>query len=234
MTLRLESGIWETAVADPKLGESVPAAPIAWDGLVFAGNASGDAEGGKGRVYALEIDWCTTVSLQTNPATPRPLPGHTWFGIRRATRFICSADKIGATKVWAGWISAVDADSGVWKLRLEVQLPDRGRGDADRRRRRDVRRCWRQRRKRQEVVGPEDRRRDRRWRPPSHMWLAADKRSSWQLALRNVDMPTAVTTSKDRRAGHRQRLLDLLRHKRRERLMDSCDQVEQPPVSHVA
>jgi alcohol dehydrogenase (cytochrome c) len=27
--------IWETAIADPKLGESVPSAPIAWDGLVF-------------------------------------------------------------------------------------------------------------------------------------------------------------------------------------------------------
>ena len=46
--------IWETAIADPKLGESVPAAPIAWDGLVFVGNASGDAKGGKGRVYGLD------------------------------------------------------------------------------------------------------------------------------------------------------------------------------------
>ena len=46
--------IWETAIADPKLGESVGAAPIAWDGLVFVGNASGDAKGGKGRVYGLD------------------------------------------------------------------------------------------------------------------------------------------------------------------------------------
>jgi len=46
--------IWETAIADPSLGESAPAAPIAWDGLVFIGNASGDARGGKGRVYALD------------------------------------------------------------------------------------------------------------------------------------------------------------------------------------
>src|SRR5579872_3726094 len=27
--------VWETTVADPKLGESTPAAPIAWDGLVL-------------------------------------------------------------------------------------------------------------------------------------------------------------------------------------------------------
>src|SRR5262249_16248060 len=30
--------IWETTIADRKLGESVPAAPIVWDGLVFIGN----------------------------------------------------------------------------------------------------------------------------------------------------------------------------------------------------
>jgi alcohol dehydrogenase (cytochrome c) len=54
--------VWERAIADPKLGESVPAAPIAWEGLVFAGNAGGDNKGVKGRMYALdaatgEIRW---------------------------------------------------------------------------------------------------------------------------------------------------------------------------------
>jgi alcohol dehydrogenase (cytochrome c) len=46
--------IWETVIADPKLGESVPAAPIAWEGLVFVGNAGGDFKGGKGHMFALE------------------------------------------------------------------------------------------------------------------------------------------------------------------------------------
>ena len=46
--------IWETTIADPKLGESVPSAPIAWDGLVFVGNAGGDFKGGKGHMYALD------------------------------------------------------------------------------------------------------------------------------------------------------------------------------------
>jgi len=41
-------------IADPKPGESVPAAPIAWEGLVFGGNAGGDNDGVKGRMYALE------------------------------------------------------------------------------------------------------------------------------------------------------------------------------------
>jgi alcohol dehydrogenase (cytochrome c) len=46
--------LWETRIADPKRGESVPAAPIAWDGRIFVGNAGGDFKGGKGRMYALE------------------------------------------------------------------------------------------------------------------------------------------------------------------------------------
>ena len=46
--------VWETTIADVKIGEAVPAAPIAWEGLVFIGNAGGDFKGGKGRMYALE------------------------------------------------------------------------------------------------------------------------------------------------------------------------------------
>jgi alcohol dehydrogenase (cytochrome c) len=46
--------LWETTIADPNKGETVPAAPIAWNGLVYVGNAGGDYKGGKGRMYALE------------------------------------------------------------------------------------------------------------------------------------------------------------------------------------
>src|SRR5208282_4690572 len=46
--------LWETRIADPKHGESVPSAPIAWDGLVYIGNSGGDYKGGKGHVYALD------------------------------------------------------------------------------------------------------------------------------------------------------------------------------------
>ena len=46
--------LWETRIADPKRGESVPSAPIAWDGHVFVGNAGGDYKGGKGHMYALD------------------------------------------------------------------------------------------------------------------------------------------------------------------------------------
>jgi alcohol dehydrogenase (cytochrome c) len=46
--------LWETTIGDAKKGEDVPAAPIAWEGLVFVGNAGGDFKGGKGHMYALD------------------------------------------------------------------------------------------------------------------------------------------------------------------------------------
>src|SRR3954469_2942722 len=45
---------WETTIADVRRGESVPSAPVAWEGMVFVGNAGGDYKGGKGRMYALD------------------------------------------------------------------------------------------------------------------------------------------------------------------------------------
>jgi alcohol dehydrogenase (cytochrome c) len=48
--------LWQTTIADVKKGESVPAAPIAWQGLVFVGNAGGDVKGVKGRMYALDAN----------------------------------------------------------------------------------------------------------------------------------------------------------------------------------
>jgi hypothetical protein len=45
--------LWETRIGDTKRGETVPGAPIAWDGTVYIGNAGGDFKGGKGHMYAL-------------------------------------------------------------------------------------------------------------------------------------------------------------------------------------
>ena len=59
---RTGARLWHTRIASPELGESTTAAPIAWNGLVFMGNAGGDFKGVKGRIYALdartgEIAW---------------------------------------------------------------------------------------------------------------------------------------------------------------------------------
>jgi alcohol dehydrogenase (cytochrome c) len=44
--------LWETKIADPAKGESVPAAPITWNGMVFVGQAGGDNKGVRGRMMA--------------------------------------------------------------------------------------------------------------------------------------------------------------------------------------
>jgi len=46
--------LWQQTIGSAKLGETVPAALIAWRDLVFAGNAGGDNKGVKGRMYALD------------------------------------------------------------------------------------------------------------------------------------------------------------------------------------
>jgi alcohol dehydrogenase (cytochrome c) len=46
--------LWSTSIADSSKGESVPAAPIAWKGMVFIGMGGGDNKGVKGRMYALD------------------------------------------------------------------------------------------------------------------------------------------------------------------------------------
>jgi alcohol dehydrogenase (cytochrome c) len=45
---------WATQISDQSKGETVPASPIVWKGLVFIGNAGGDNRGVKGRIYALD------------------------------------------------------------------------------------------------------------------------------------------------------------------------------------
>ncbi len=53
--------LWESRIGDGRKGETVPAAPITWSGLVFIGNAGGDSYGVKGRMYALDAATGKTV-----------------------------------------------------------------------------------------------------------------------------------------------------------------------------
>ena len=56
LAYRAASGerLWQTRIGNPQKGETVPAAPMAWNGRVFVGNAGGDLKGNKGRMYALD------------------------------------------------------------------------------------------------------------------------------------------------------------------------------------
>jgi alcohol dehydrogenase (cytochrome c) len=81
--------LWEATIGDLKKGEDVPAAPIAWEGLVFVGNAGGDFKGGKGHMYALDaktgrIVWQFFLVPKTEGDAvrgsegPSPLDNSTW------------------------------------------------------------------------------------------------------------------------------------------------------------
>jgi alcohol dehydrogenase (cytochrome c) len=81
--------LWEAVIADPKKGESAPAAPIAWNDLVFIGNAGGDIKGVKGRMYAIDaktgkIVWefylvpRSAGDVERGPEAKSPLDGSTW------------------------------------------------------------------------------------------------------------------------------------------------------------
>ncbi len=48
--------LWNVVVGDVDKGETFPAAPIAWNGLVFIGNAGGDNFGVTGRMMALDAE----------------------------------------------------------------------------------------------------------------------------------------------------------------------------------
>ena len=81
--------LWETEIADASLGETVPAAPVAWDGMVWIGQAGGDYKGVKGRMYALDaktgdIIWEFYLvpyeegDKVRGPLVNSPLTGETW------------------------------------------------------------------------------------------------------------------------------------------------------------
>ena len=47
--------LWSAVAGDPAKGETFPAAPIAWNGMVFMGNAGGDNFAVKGRLMAFDV-----------------------------------------------------------------------------------------------------------------------------------------------------------------------------------
>lgn len=60
--------LWNVPVGDPAKGETFPAAPVAWNGEVFIGNAGGDNYGVSGRMMA--FDAATGARLWTRPLIP--------------------------------------------------------------------------------------------------------------------------------------------------------------------
>jgi alcohol dehydrogenase (cytochrome c) len=66
--------LWNVAIGDPAIGETFPAAPVAWHGRVYIGNAGGDYFGVTGRIMAFDAAtggrlWSADLVPTAGPAT---------------------------------------------------------------------------------------------------------------------------------------------------------------------
>jgi alcohol dehydrogenase (cytochrome c) len=68
--------LWSTHIAEPARGESVPSAPIAWNGLVFIGSAGSDRYAVKGRMYGLDASTGKVVWETYTVPTDATQPGN--------------------------------------------------------------------------------------------------------------------------------------------------------------
>jgi len=69
-----------------------------------------------------EVDWCTTVSLQTKQQLEQTPVGQPWSGEASWNPYNVWG-KPDPVFDWAGWVYAVDADTGAWKWRLKSNYP---------------------------------------------------------------------------------------------------------------
>ncbi|MGE5111996.1 MAG: pyrroloquinoline quinone-dependent dehydrogenase [Acidobacteriaceae bacterium] len=83
---------WSTSIANHANGETIPASPLVWNGMVFIGNAGGDNFAVTGRIYALDANsgkklWVFDVVPSSGPAAATwtnkseqnpPTGGATW------------------------------------------------------------------------------------------------------------------------------------------------------------
>src|SRR5246500_2081012 len=77
-------------------------------------------------IFTGEVDWCVTVKLQTREEMAAAPLGQPWTGERSLNRFNEFGKFTRADGVWAGWLYATDADTGVWKWRLQSNYPIMG------------------------------------------------------------------------------------------------------------
>jgi alcohol dehydrogenase (cytochrome c) len=74
-------------------------------------------------IFIGEVDWCVTVRVQTKEELQAISTGQPWFGNRMLNPFDIGGKMSRPDKDCAGWIHAVDADTGVWKWRIKSDYP---------------------------------------------------------------------------------------------------------------
>jgi len=70
-----------------------------------------------------EVEWCTNVVLQTDDELHAVKEGQPWMGMHALNPANALGRQDKADGHWAGWVYAVDADTGVWKWRLKTNYP---------------------------------------------------------------------------------------------------------------
>ena len=70
-----------------------------------------------------EVDWCDTVTPKDVDELRSVKIGQPWAGMATWNPFWMFGRIGGADGHWAGWVYAVDADTGVWKWRLKSNYP---------------------------------------------------------------------------------------------------------------
>ena len=73
-------------------------------------------------IYVGEVDWCTTVMLQPAEKIADTAPGAPWSGEDSVNPFN-TWGKGDPVFDWAGFVTAVDADTGTWKWRAKTNYP---------------------------------------------------------------------------------------------------------------
>jgi len=70
-----------------------------------------------------DVDWCTTVKLQTKDEVVASPLGQPWTAEKSLNPFNEFGKFSRADDHWSGWLHAFDADTGVWKWRLKTNYP---------------------------------------------------------------------------------------------------------------
>jgi alcohol dehydrogenase (cytochrome c) len=74
-------------------------------------------------IFTPGVEWCTTVRLQTREEIAAAPLGQPWTGEKALNPFNEFGEFSRTDRVWAGWLYATGADTGVWKWRLKSNYP---------------------------------------------------------------------------------------------------------------
>jgi alcohol dehydrogenase (cytochrome c) len=110
----------ENAEATFEAGKSVHFCPGAVGGAEWNGPAYDPTTN---LVLIGEVEWCTTVELQSEKNVIGSADAQPWTGMAALNPVNAFGRADHADGHWAGWVYAVDADTGTWKWRLKSNYP---------------------------------------------------------------------------------------------------------------